>query len=77
MYCLSATNRLQDGGTHSATLLAITSSSSSNSILRNSIGRGPRVMIRGYRAEKIESEKGIVWQGLREYPRWRPHVLES
>jgi len=34
MYNLSATNKLQDGGTHFATLRTITSSSSSNSILR-------------------------------------------
>jgi len=34
MYILYTTNKLQDGGTHFATLLTITSSSSSNSILR-------------------------------------------
>jgi len=35
MYNLSATNKLQDGGNHFATLLTITSSSSSNSIIRD------------------------------------------
>jgi len=33
-YNISATNKLQDGGTHFVTLLTITSSSSSNSIMR-------------------------------------------
>jgi len=40
MYNLSATDKLQDGGTHFATLLTITSSSSSSSVLKKLDGRG-------------------------------------
>ena len=37
--------------------------------VKNSMGGGPRVMIRGHRAEKIASGKGTVWQSLKELPR--------
>ena len=52
------------------TLLTITGSSSSISLLRNSMGGGPQVMKWGHRAEKIESEIGTVWQSLKEFSRW-------
>ena len=46
MHNLSATNKLQDGGTHFATLLTITSSSSSNSII--TCARAPSSMRRTF-----------------------------
>ena len=59
------------------TLLTITSSRSSSSTLENSMGESFRVVMRGHRAEKIESKKGTVWQNLQEFPRRRPTVPES
>ena len=46
----SPTNYVQDGGSHFAAL----------HILENLDVEGPRVMKRGHRAEKTESEKGTV-----------------